>query len=412
MLANVNRRMPNLFKPKIILTVVALLLICLAFVNFSILISVRANVHARLARSENSLDSMLFIKIYKNTSLFTHEEVELGMRNFDSLKYRKDRVKSFTTVETINTLEFPRKDRVSGKSDIEGTRPSNKLILQPSNHNCAMWCHRGNGKKPPYLLTAVLLVRIYRHDLAKLSSREMIQWLQYLRYAGFQHVYIYDAYVKPSESQRDVVKPFTQSGYATYIDWSIHNPYTIQGTQVAAYQDCIDTFGKDSMWQAAIDIDEYPFSPLDLNENFMLRFLHEYSEINPQASEITMKNYLFLGKPLDGSVEPFLIGRLRRRTHAPANPLVKPIYKPAAIAWAQVHHNGLKGGFSQDTPSYMLRMNHYWGARVQNWGEDTPKVLDMTEPDYSIEPIVKRMKHCAGCLGKDGLYRIRALVKL
>ena len=309
---------------------------------------------------------------------------------------RHSEIKNITkSTMTSNDIIFKNKNSKTERSD---------NIKRLSSYNCTTWCYRGNGMKPPYLLTAVLLVRIYVHDLAKLSSREMIQWFQYLRYAGFQHIYVYDAYVQPSESQRDVIKPFVQSGFVTYIDWSRHNPYTIQGTQVAAYQDCIDKFGKESKWQAAIDIDEYPFSPQDTNENFMTRFLNEYSKNNPGVSEITMKNYLFLGKPIDDAIEPFLFARIKRRTHKNANPLVKPIYKPQAIGWAQVHHNGIKTGYSENSPEQLLRMNHYWGARLQNWGDDTPKVLDMTQPDNTIEPIVKSIKECAEVLGRDDLY--------
>lgn len=425
MFSNINKRLQSIFKLKATLTVFVILLITLAFANFFILISLRTTAHGE---PESLLQSVFLIHFHKNASVFTREDH--NKRDDDLHKSRG--IKKADTVNRSDSRDRIRdKLRASERTPETGYFKTHSKVKQITSHkagimfkdkisekirpsttgqessNCTAWCRRGNGLKPPYLLTAVLLVRIYPHDLAKLSSREMIQWLQYLRYAGFQHVYVYDAYVKPSESQRDVIKPFVQSGFATYIDWSIHNPYTIQGTQVAAYQDCIDKFGRDSKWQAAIDIDEYPFSPRDLDENFMSRFLDEFSRNNPDVSEITMKNYLFLGKPIDDAIEPFLVARIRRRTGKPANPLVKPIYKPAAIAWAQVHHNGMKTGSNMDSPQQMLRMNHYWGARLQNWGDDTPKILDMTEPDYTIEPIIKRMKQCASCFGQDGLYITR-----
>ena len=39
-------------------------------------------------------------------------------------------------------------------------------------------------------------------------------------------------------------------------------------------------------------------------------------------------------------------------------------------------------------------MNHYWGARLQNWGEDTAEILAMTEEDMGMEPIVRAFKEC------------------
>ena len=275
--------------------------------------------------------------------------------------------------------------------------------------NCRSWCRgkRENSSKP-YFLTAVLLVRIYVKDLAQLTTREMRQWLYYLRYAGFEHVYVYDAFVDKEESQVQALKLLIDEGFVTYVDWSHRAyPYSISGTQHAAYQDCIDKFGHESMWQAAIDIDEYPFSPTDQQPKFVQRKVASFSKAMPTASELTMQNFLFLGKPLDSNEHPLLIDRLWRRTHGPANALVKPIYKPSHVARATVHHNALSKGRSVNFPVNELRMNHYWGARLQNWGEDTPEILDKTQPDTSMETVVKNLKDCiAHCLPSvDLVYR-------
>lgn len=246
--------------------------------------------------------------------------------------------------------------------------------------------------KPPYFLTAVLLVRIYVDDKANLTTKELKEWLLYLRYAGVEHVYVYDAWVYETESQLSRLKRFHEDGYITYVDWHIHTPYSIGGTQVAAYQNCIDQFAHENIWQAAIDIDEYPFSPKDTTPGFLRHYVKDFSDYHPRVSEITMQNYLFLGKPLE---KELMIERLFRRTHKPANPLVKPIYKPSHVH-AQVHHNGVIKGSSMNSPSSELRMNHYWGARLQNWGEDTPEILKRTEPDNSIQPIISNFKMCEG----------------
>ena len=266
--------------------------------------------------------------------------------------------------------------------------------------NCQSWCHLKENSSKPFFLTAVLLVRIYYKDLAKLTTREMRQWLYYLRYAGFEHVYIYDAYVLKNESQALALKSLIDEGFVTYVDWSHRAyPYSIGGTQHAAYQDCIERFGHETVWQSAIDIDEYPFSPADQQPMFVQRAVKQFSEEVPQASELTMQNFLFLGKPLDDSKHPLLIDRIWRRTHGPANPLVKPIYKPAHVSRAIVHHNSLKQGTSINFPVDLLRLNHYWGARLQNWGEDTPEIIAKTQPDRLMQSVVKTLYNCVNdCL--------------
>lgn len=238
---------------------------------------------------------------------------------------------------------------------------------------CLSWCQKKTDASGVYFLSAVLLVRIYSADLAKLSTRELIQWLYYLSYAGFEHVYIYDAYVFKNESQRDALDFLIKQGFVTYVDWS-HKayPYSVTGTQESAYQDCISKWGYQSTWQSSIDIDEYPFCPQDTKPNFLQRFIANFSAERPDVSQITMQNFLFLGKPLNDEEHPLLIDRLKRRTHGPANLLVKPIYRTSHVSKTGVHHHDLRNGISKDADQNRIRLNHYWGARLQNWGEDTP----------------------------------------
>ena len=275
---------------------------------------------------------------------------------------------------------------------------------------CLSWCQKITDASGVHFLSAVLLVRIYPADLAKLSTRELIQWLYYLSYAGFEHVYIYDAYVFKNESQRDALDFFIKQGFVTYVDWS-HKayPYSVTGTQESAYQDCINKWGSQSTWQSSIDIDEYPFCPQDTKPNFLQRFIANFSAERPDISQITMQNFLFLGKPLNDEEHPLLIDRLKRRTHGPANLLVKPIYRTSHVSKTGVHHHDLRNGISKDADQNMIRLNHYWGARLQNWGEDTPETLAKTTPDSTIQEIVETLLNCNRvCLpSKSLIYRFR-----
>lgn len=245
---------------------------------------------------------------------------------------------------------------------------------------------------PPYFLTVVFIVRIYENDKSEMTTAEIKQWLVYLRYAGVEHVYLYDLWYLPGESQREALDVFEREGYLTYIDWHKYNPYVREKSQLPAYQHCIDNFGKDCTWQAAIDIDEYPFSPNDTDPGFMHRFVKKYSEQHSDVSEITMQNYLYLGEK--NKSKELLMERLWRHTHGPSNHLVKPIYKPPDIKRAQVHHNSRRNGRSKNAPSNELRINHYWGARLQDWGPDTEEILAKTEEDRGMQQIVAAFKKC------------------
>ena len=247
-------------------------------------------------------------------------------------------------------------------------------------------------KDPPYFLTAVFIVRIYEKDLSELTSQDVKYWLLYLRYAGVEHVYLYDLWYLPGESQKEEMDIFVREGFLTYIDRHELKPYKRERSQHGSYQHCIDNFGNNSQWQVAIDIDEYPFAQGDTEPGFLSRYINKYSKENPSVSEITMSNFLYLGEK--NKSRELLFDKLWRRTHVPENNLVKPIYKPAAVLKAIVHHNNLRKGDSRTAPSRELRMNHYWGARLQNWGPDTKEILAKTEEDRGMEPIVTSFKTC------------------
>ena len=331
---------------------------------------------------------------------------ELGIREFDRKNFVGGKFKhaislllknsspTNTTLILNASLSIKQKSTVIQNSTKDGSTHTN---------DCQRWCHKKNTASSTYFLSGVLLVRIYSSDLAKLSTRELLQWLYYLKYAGFEHVYVYDAYVYENESQKNALEFLVKEDFVTYVDWS-HNafPYSITGTQESAYQHCLKTWGNKSYWQASIDMDEYPFCPEDTKPNFMQRFIANFSREQPRVSQITMKNFLFLGKPLSDKEHPILIDRLKRRTHRPANDLVKPIYKTSHIKQSHVHHHDLSHGFSVDADENKIRLNHYWGARLQNWGEDTPEILSKTMEDNTVEEIVRELQKCDHVCLPDG----------
>lgn len=256
--------------------------------------------------------------------------------------------------------------------------------------NECLWYNRTG--KPRYWLSAVMFARIYPSDKSKLTSRELKQWLVYMRYIGVEHVYFYDTFVTPDEAQKDNLTMFLDESYVTYIDWHEHNPYTRERTQLSAYKHCAENYANESQWQVSIDIDEYPFSTSDTKVRFLSRFVEEISSKHPAVAEISMQNFLFLGKPQD---EELFFGRYWRRTPQRSNVLVKPIFQPSKVKPKRgAHHNSLKSGRPMYAPENEMRLNHYWGARLQNWGDDTPEILGKTMEDRSMKAVVDEFRRC------------------
>ena len=106
-------------------------------------------------------------------------------------------------------------------------------------------------------------------------------------------------------------------------------------------------------------------------------------------SEWTINNFLFLGKPLKVQ---HVLKRYLRRTPNPENTLDKPIIRTSDIRNVELHHNELSRSISMDANSGEIVMNHYWGARLQNLGDDTKEILAKTIPDYSMITLVDKFE--------------------
>lgn len=236
-------------------------------------------------------------------------------------------------------------------------------------------------------LGAVLLVRVYARDKARLTFAHLLQWMWYMKYAGVERFYIYDAYEQPDERLQYLVQHIPG---VVYKDWSSTTPYEMIKTQVSAYQDAINTFGHECDWQTAMDIDEYPLSATDTEPGFFARYLQQKSA---HVAEISMSNYLQVG-PANFDERLWLGERYPRRTKEPGNNLVKPAYRPNMIAAASLHHNNVKDGGSVETADAgMLRMAHVWGARISDFKEEMSQdLLEKTVECNLLASVVQRVK--------------------
>lgn len=245
------------------------------------------------------------------------------------------------------------------------------------------------SKQDVYFLAAVILVRIYKEDKPKWTTVDLKQWIRYMQYAGIEHIYLYDNYKYSHESLESWCASHFSRAELTYHDWSMYMPYTIEGTQVRAYQHAVDSYKNVSKWHIAFDMDEYPFPLVDKHEDFLKRYLLNQLTQEPRLHELSFRNYLFLGKPTNRT---YVIERMLRRTPK-YNRLVKPLYKPECVKSTAVHRNYYhynKTGCGRHiiANEKQIRLNHYWGARLQNWGEDTPEKLNKTIFDDSALQIV------------------------
>ena len=225
-----------------------------------------------------------------------------------------------------------------------------------------------------YVLAELLQVRIYSDDKAKWTVRELKQWMHFMFLAGVEHIFLCDHYKYDSERLDAALERYITLKLVTYIPWSaVRNPMQ---SQIKCYQHIIDTYRQYTTWHIAVDMDEYPYSTVDGDEAFLVRYLRNItSRYGTRISEISINNFLMLGQ--GDRKRDMVIDRINRMTPKPANYLSKPLYRPERVR-ANIHHNRILFGAHVNANDEQLRMLHYWGARVQNWGPDTNRTLAIT----------------------------------
>ena len=277
-----------------------------------------------------------------------------------------------------NLIEKSKKDLIP-LNQIQRQQLSNSARLNNSSTNLSI-----NRDKPfpgnyKFYLTTVIMVRIYKHDKAKWTIKELKQWLHYLFYAGVGHVYLCDHFIHFHERLEARLVKYIRMKLLTYIEWPWNaslNGGNIMRHQVLCYSHVIQRYGADSRWQMSIDMDEYPFLEDDVKPSFLLNYLKNKEKTLPGISQILMQNFLMLGQ--GNRSKTMTIERITRITKTKANALTKPIYKVQVIFRPDIHKHVMKSGSTIFADSAELRMLHYWAARTQNWGPDTNKTFEST----------------------------------
>ena len=92
------------------------------------------------------------------------------------------------------------------------------------------------------------------------------EWIEFHKIVGVEHFYLYNNFSE--DNYKEVLDPYINEGIVTLIDW----PYP--QAQMAAYQNCVDTYKNETKWIGFIDLDEFvvPNKHFDTIYEFLRQF--------------------------------------------------------------------------------------------------------------------------------------------
>ena len=211
------------------------------------------------------------------------------------------------------------------------------------------------------------MLRIWPSDAFRMSARHLDDWLAYMAFAGVSEVRVYDHCLHPSECLG--LKAYYAGLVVHYIPWHSHATYS--AAQLKAYDDSIGQarlyHGDRTLWLMHLDVDEYPFSPLDTRPGFLVRFI---AHLPPNVSQVVMRSLFFGGPPdlVTAADRPLPLQFVHRHTEAEA-PSQRTKYMArvgAIVPHGQdnlVHRLRVNEADLVPEPD-ALRVNHYWGFRL------------------------------------------------
>jgi len=204
-------------------------------------------------------------------------------------------------------------------------------------------------------LVAVVVFRFFSDDLLQYQITDLEDWASYLRYAGAEHVYLYDNCQLKSECQ--FLKNTSETTYLLHPG-AYMTGKTTPGGQISAYSQFLDTFSHLHTHAFFGDLDEYPFSPIDTERNFLKRFIDRTA-----VAQVLLRCRFFTGKAENSLPRPL------RYTHTtlhaePATRRTKPLVRLGNIKIQNVHRFTVNGTtvVAEESDLYV---RHYWGERAE-----------------------------------------------
>jgi len=224
-------------------------------------------------------------------------------------------------------------------------------------------------RPPPYELT---IAAIFKNE-----ARNLAEWLTFHRGLGVSQFYLYNN--SSTDNYSEILRPWIARGLVTLIEWP-----AVPG-QRSAYLHCVRTRWREAKWIAFLDLDEFLFSPLQIDIRPILRSYADVPALYVYSSRFGSSGHVT--RPDLPVVEAYL-----RREPLGMMDTGKSIVNPRFVRnIPNSHHFALWRGRTVDTsrrptesprvevavdrmPVYdVLRINHYFYKSREDLVEKTAR---------------------------------------
>ena len=146
-----------------------------------------------------------------------------------------------------------------------------------------------------------MLSHKYYFSIASMFKNEswgLKEWIDHNKLHGVDHLYLIDDY--SNDNYLPILQPYIDSGYVTLFKSDV--PDRVKGRQQYITNKYLLPIANESQWIATIDVDEYLYSPKDIDIKNILKKYENYGEV--YANWVWFNSNGFIKQP-DGIVENF-----------------------------------------------------------------------------------------------------------